>query len=165
MKWICRAWLLLFVCLTGAPLWAAGLHEDRGQLLSIEGYQGKPLQFDIREAPVLAVRYADNLDQKRFQALLNGKSISELFHPEPGATEKVDLPIEQGMNQLVFKLNSQDYPLSREAEATVAIKIIKKATNRTYGTVTEWHGKPNAGQPEIDPSRIRFKTPVPQAEQ
>jgi len=161
MKRIASAWPLLFVLFASAPLWAAGPPADRTSLLTIDGYQGRPMQFDIREAPVVSVQYADRLDPKRFDVLLNGKSVSTLFHPKAGATEEVNLPLNQGMNRLVFKLNSVDYPPYRKPEAIFAVKMVRKAVKSTYGAVREWHTKPGEKPPEIDPLKMRFNTPAP----
>ena len=151
--------LLLLVCLAFVSMCAVGQQDGEQPLVQVLGYTGKPIKFGFRQPMVVTVHYAESLDPKRFQARLNDEPASEFFHPEPGSTETVKVPLSQGMNRLVFKANSQDYPVARQAEQTRTIKLIRTAMTGSYNSSVQWKGKPDE-HPHFDPHAFRFKVPA-----
>ena len=151
--------VLLLVCLAVVSVCAVGKQNVEQPLVQVLGYTGKPIKFEVRQPVVVTVHYAESLDPKRFQVRLNDEPASEFFHPEPGSTEAVKVPLRQGMNRLVFKANSRDYPAAREAEQTRTIKLIRAAMTGSYSSAVQLKGKPNE-RAQFDPHAFRFNVPA-----
>jgi len=64
----------------------------------------------------LTIHYAEEIDPKSFRVLPAKHNLQRFFNPEPGASETVVLPLEEGKNKIQLQAKAKSLPRTKRKE-------------------------------------------------
>lgn len=81
-----------------------GESDVANELIVYPGISSEVIDYHLGQKRHFNIRYSENINPETFSAELNGKSISNKFHPVPGTEEDIFLHLKPGENMLSIQV-------------------------------------------------------------
>lgn len=93
-----------------------GENDQQNLLLTYSAPLRSQIHTDFGEKSVtMTIHYSDEIDPASFRVTPERRGLRSFFHPVPGGSETIDIPLDTGLNRIKLQVSSRSAALGRQA--------------------------------------------------